>query len=351
MTVVNSTAPTISGTTRQGQTLTASPGTWTFDLDYLSYTYQWERCDSGGGSCVDIVGATNVNYVLTAADVGSRLRVEVTATEHSFTPTPGGEYFNGNFDTCNLSQWSDFHDAHLPSGVVTVSSPRYGGTGCSARITVTDNPDSSQGGDATVLWAGNGSNSYDLAWLQNGQSTWFRTQFILPSATFKVSPVGGGWDIIMEWHSNVNIVPSAYSTIVQIAPGGGVPSDPACIQFRPVGGLSQADQKFTYLYQTNGAPQTQANRIPVLFDHWYDIVVHLTFAKSAAAGGAAEWWINNVAQDSVSCATLVAANNGSVPGVGFEVGLYRGPSQPQTDVIYVDGTIAGPTAASIGFTP
>jgi uncharacterized protein YukE len=75
----NVTPPTISGTTADGQTLTAGNGTWTGTAP-LSFAYQWTRCDSAGNNCVDIPGATSGTYVQTASDVGSRLRVRVTAS-------------------------------------------------------------------------------------------------------------------------------------------------------------------------------------------------------------------------------------------------------------------------------
>ena len=76
---VNVTVPTVTGTPRDGQTLTADQGTWT-GSPTISYAYQWQRCDSGGGSCQDVSGATSSTYGLAPADVGSRMRVVVTAT-------------------------------------------------------------------------------------------------------------------------------------------------------------------------------------------------------------------------------------------------------------------------------
>jgi hypothetical protein len=71
--------PTISGTPQQGQTLNASTGSWTGTTP-LTYTSQWQRCDSSGGSCTPVAGATATSYLLASADVGSTMRVSVTAT-------------------------------------------------------------------------------------------------------------------------------------------------------------------------------------------------------------------------------------------------------------------------------
>jgi lysophospholipase L1-like esterase len=70
--------PTISGNTRQGQTLNATTGSW--NGAPTGYGYQWRRCDPNGGACTDIAGATAPFYPLGVADVGSTLRVRVTAS-------------------------------------------------------------------------------------------------------------------------------------------------------------------------------------------------------------------------------------------------------------------------------
>jgi hypothetical protein len=75
----NSSAPTIAGVAREGETLTADRGSWT-GTEPISYAYQWRRCDSAGGSCVDVQSAAQQTYTLTSADVGARLRVAVTAS-------------------------------------------------------------------------------------------------------------------------------------------------------------------------------------------------------------------------------------------------------------------------------
>jgi hypothetical protein len=72
----NTSLPTITGTAQQGQTLTANPGTWTGTTP-ITYTYLWQRCDSAGANCAS-AGVTTPTYVLTAADLGRRMRVVVT---------------------------------------------------------------------------------------------------------------------------------------------------------------------------------------------------------------------------------------------------------------------------------
>lgn len=74
----NTGPPVISGTLKQGSTLSTTAGTWTGTS--LSYTYQWERCDGQGNNCSAISGATGTTYVLTSADVGGTVRVHVTAS-------------------------------------------------------------------------------------------------------------------------------------------------------------------------------------------------------------------------------------------------------------------------------
>jgi hypothetical protein len=77
--------PAITGTAQQGQTLTASTGTWSWSP--TSFAYQWRDCNTSGSSCSDIAGATSATYVPQASDIGSTIRVVVTAT-NTYGSTP-----------------------------------------------------------------------------------------------------------------------------------------------------------------------------------------------------------------------------------------------------------------------
>jgi hypothetical protein len=78
----STTAPSVTGVTQLGQSLTAKAGSWTNDP--TSYDYQWERC---AAQCADISGATTATYQLALADVGDPITVKVTAVNATGSAT------------------------------------------------------------------------------------------------------------------------------------------------------------------------------------------------------------------------------------------------------------------------
>jgi thermitase len=74
----NTSPPAVSGTLAVGQTLSGSTGSWTNNP--TGYAYEWQRCDSAGAACAPVSGATVSSYTLGLADVGSTVRVRVTAS-------------------------------------------------------------------------------------------------------------------------------------------------------------------------------------------------------------------------------------------------------------------------------
>lgn len=75
----NTAEPSVSGDAEVGKTLTGTHGTWS-GSGTITYANAWLRCDSAGGSCAAVTDATATAYALTAADVGSRMRFRVVAS-------------------------------------------------------------------------------------------------------------------------------------------------------------------------------------------------------------------------------------------------------------------------------
>jgi len=78
LTPVAAVAPTIAGTTTNGQTLTCTPAPSPWVPAASSYAYQWYRGDSA------ISGANAATRVLTAADVGYRMSCRVTGLHATY---------------------------------------------------------------------------------------------------------------------------------------------------------------------------------------------------------------------------------------------------------------------------
>lgn len=76
------TLPVVTGLVRWGDIVGAGAGIWSGMPS--SYTYQWMRCNSGGGGCAAIAGATSHTYaILDPLDSGATLAVTVRASNGS----------------------------------------------------------------------------------------------------------------------------------------------------------------------------------------------------------------------------------------------------------------------------
>ena len=73
--------PKLSGTAAVGAKMGVSTGLWLGEP--IVYAYSWEDCNSSGGECVPILGATNANYTPVGSDLGHTLIAKVTATNGS----------------------------------------------------------------------------------------------------------------------------------------------------------------------------------------------------------------------------------------------------------------------------
>jgi len=239
VTVNNVTPPSISGTAQQGHTLSTSNGTWTFDLDYLTYAYQWLRCDALGASCVDIAGATGGSYLLKAADVGSTIRSEVTASEHT-SPPPSGAYFDEDFTNIANPPWVSIQTTAGSTG------PDPGGNTCDAanRLCAVTAPDGvgrafkfeirdSDPGwpqdptvDRTQL-ASSPANTWNQPALVPGDIRWFDLEIWLPTE-FDYARA--------NWNTWVGVHPGGNSWGCFDIGGDGMGSHPAYMPFKVAGG-------------------------------------------------------------------------------------------------------------------
>src|SRR4026209_1628994 len=75
--------PAVSGTTRVGQVLRTTRGSWT-GTEPITYAFRWFRCNGPGASdasdCRRISNAPNNTYVLREGDAGFRIRSQVVAS-------------------------------------------------------------------------------------------------------------------------------------------------------------------------------------------------------------------------------------------------------------------------------
>jgi uncharacterized protein YukE len=72
------TDPSIAGTPRVDEKLTANLGVWTSALD-LHLNPRWYRCDANGTGCVPIDGADDSTYRLRYTDIDHRIKLQVSA--------------------------------------------------------------------------------------------------------------------------------------------------------------------------------------------------------------------------------------------------------------------------------
>lgn len=153
----NLTLPTISGSPIEGTPLTEQHGGWSDSP--TSYALQWERCDLTGANCVDIPDATNQQYIPTADDVGSTIRVlELAANangqgvvvESAQTTTVAG--------TTKTQPAPAAASATTPSPPTSTGTPRLSGTAkVGATLTC-----------STGDWNGTPPITFSYRWLRNG---------------------------------------------------------------------------------------------------------------------------------------------------------------------------------------
>jgi hypothetical protein len=132
--------PDPSGSAIEGQTMTASDGTWS-GTQPITFTYHWQQCTT---ACTDIKDATGKTYVVAHADIGFRLRYHLTATNSA-----GKGSINSNLSNVVVAKGAPPKNVALPV-IIGAASP------------------GNQVHASTGDWAGASGASFVYSWLRCG---------------------------------------------------------------------------------------------------------------------------------------------------------------------------------------
>jgi hypothetical protein len=364
-----SSLPVVSGTAQQNQNLTTSTGSWSGTTP-MTYSYQWQRCDSGGASCAPVSGATAPSYVLTTADVGSSIRASVTAsnsagsaTASSTATAPVSAVTSASTaPVCNGCYLEDKLDGSLGSGWLTEISDAFGGTGTgsisfipglfgqAARefVPAAASLDYSKR-QLVGFYRGNG----DPAIHTNvGETTWYRV-FFRDDSNVVPANTDGYW--FEAWHESVSGSGNsmAFGLYADNPNNNGVGAN-ARFLFRPGGGV-EGSPIYHHYYSTPGSFQLH---------HWYDIVAKVTWGSTPSTGALSIWIDGQPFSAAASngpsgenftngqgVPTMYQKLDGTYDHPSFDPGLNYCHQVPWDLVHDFDEVLVGPTAASIGFAP
>ena len=197
------------------------------------------------------------------------------------------------------------------------------------------------------------ANAFNVPYERPGASTYYRVRMAFPSGTNAAFPGkftpqtwkwpdgNGGWNMLLAWHE-----PSG-----RVAGKRGFPmSSYLGIRYgrlfvRWVGGP-----------RSGGTHLVWSDDRPLLYDHWYDIVLHVVWDHTGSSGYVEGWVDGRQILPGVGWparfATLWrydAAEGGGYGPVWNQIGHYRrSPISPYVDTHYIDSYRVGPTRASVG---
>jgi hypothetical protein len=375
---IDATLPAISGNYSEAQTLTADEGTW--DGPDRNYEFGWVRCNSVGSLCDPVISATGQEYLLTAADVGSTVRVVVTATNKNgsavatsdatpvialslpttsttttstatssttttttpttttttttTSPPSTSAYFSDGFE-------SGFGNWHLePSYSPTLDKSVPGFSGLGAGLVTTGwsygpNADS----EMTSMYLS--PEACHAGWSTQrvlGQDSWYRVRVRFPT---DYEPVTGDWNWIVEWHDDAvtssygakSIAVGVYSDYPQVSGEAG--KNPRLV-LRLGGGSSTSPS-----YEAIELPSNSLVR-----DHWYDMVFHFVWHTNSSIG-LAEWWLDGDQIVSWHFPTLFTNPDGTSSYNTCDLMNYHWAA-PWTSEIDFDQVVIGPSRSSVG---
>ena len=197
MAVIPST-PTVTGTARIGQTLTASAGTW--GPGTVALSYQWYRGSEA------ISGADAATYTLQAADAGTKLKVLVTGSRAPYT---------------RMSRYSESTDVIDKADFTATPTPKVSGTvAVGATLTA-----------SAGIWTPSATLGYQ----------WFRGSTAIEGATKRTytltaADLGAGIQVSVTGNrSGYNPVTKASAVSIEVAKGKLTSATPKISGTRKVG--------------------------------------------------------------------------------------------------------------------
>jgi hypothetical protein len=385
---VVTTLPSISGTYREAQMLTADPGTWTGpDRDY---EFQWVRCDSGGSFCDSVISATGQEYLLTAADVRSTLRIVATATNKNgsavatseataviapalstkgvtststststsstttststpttTTPTPPPTtttgstqaYFSDDFES-GFGKWLK-EPSNNPGLFLTVS----GSSGLGAGLLTTGSSYEPAGVDGELTSLYLAASDAHAGWDKElnrpvlGQDTWYRLRVKFASCCYVATT--GRWNIVEEWHDDGHTSSYGVNSIFM-----GVYTD-----YPLLSGFAGENPRLALRLAggNTSSPTYQSIELPsnsLRYDHWYDILFHFVWHTDASVGYV-QWWVDGTSWADQHFPTLYQNPDGTQSYNLFGLYNYRW-SAPWNSRVDFDNAAFGPSLASVG---
>jgi hypothetical protein len=320
----------------------------------MTYTYQWQRCNSVGSICSAISGATSSSYVPATADVGSTLRASVTASNSAGTASASSNptavvaaapSASSSCNGCYFNWEGNAIPGNWPGGVPNPINSSWmflvdNGTAAALEIHTDNTSLNSSGGDIASLYFASGRQSGQHT--ANGESTWYRMRVRFPSGSYV--PVVGDWNLHEEWHTQFGC--GALNSFVGVRGSGSNTSQPAT--------SAQLVLALRGGSPLSGSCPNASNdfrvplNAPLQYDHWYDIVVHFVWKPS---GGSVQWYVDGqLAYQNTNFPTLLTSG-GQVDQPGFGVYNYRQRLFQGASEVDFDQTLIGPTASSVGFTP
>lgn len=325
MTVTNTSPPIRSGQAVVGQQMSTTNGTWTFDLNYLTYAYQWVRCDAAGANCVDISGATSATYLVTGADVGSTIRSEVTATEHSSVA--------GTL----MDSFTDFTDTQF--GTIFIN--RWNPQGGNAYQPLSPNGAnwSTTGGPSITEVSPNGPGFQFICNDQMQSQSDRKMTFIRDVGTIIT---GGSFDVTFDIRFTSAGNPTGFANFGDWNALAQVPDSPG-VQYNQVGidNIVGGGPKFYVrsYFSAGNAPAPgngfvrKAHGPVVAYNQWYEI--HWAVNLTTGGGGTSQFFVDGVQYANWTGATC--------PGGGcfpeFRFGYYTGREDATNKIEYTNFTL------------